>query len=434
LNIFILAMIILFFLFLFLFMGIQIWAALALLGIVGFSIFLPFMKGIIGTIAFNSVTSASLSAIPLFLFMGEIIAQSGLSASLYRGLKKLTGSLPGGVLYTNIFCCSIFAAISGSSVATASTFGTLAYKEQKKLGYPPVIIGGTLAAGGTLGILIPPSITMLVYASMTNQSAAKLFMAGVLPGIFMTIFFMLYIYIFSVLNKKSFKNVEKLEPFRIRDFPEVLNDVWPFFLIILTIIIGIYAGIMTPTEAAAISVIESIILTFLKGKLTINLIKKAGMASLKTNAMIILIYIGAQIFGNFISMMKLPANLCTMLQNLELNRIAVLSIITLLYFVLGSLMEAMSAIIITLPVTYSLMVGTMGFNPIWFGIYLVIMNQMGLITPPVGLNSYIIHGISGEKSMSTIFKGVTPFVLIMFLFIIFIVVFPNVVLFLPSQM
>ena len=418
----------------FLFMEIQIWAALALIGILGFTFFLPYMKEIMGAICFNSITSAALTAIPLFLFMGEIMANNGLSKNLYRGLRKLTASLPGGLLHTNIICCSIFAAISGSSVATASTFGTIAYKEQKEFGYPPEIISGTLAAGGTLGILIPPSIPLLIYASMTGQSASKLFMAGIFPGIVMSLFFMVYIYIFSVIKRESFKNVEKIDPFRFRDFPELLKDIWPFFLIILSILVGIYGGIMTPTEAAAVSVVEALIFTFLIGKLTFNLLKKSAISALKTNAMIMLIYIGAQILGYFISMIKLPANLCTMIQNMEISKFAVLFIITLMYYVLGSLMEAMSAIIITIPVTYPLMVGSMGFDPIWFGIYLVILNQIGLITPPVGLNSYIIYGISGEKGMGTVFKGVMPFVVIMLLFIILILVYPNIVLFLPSRM
>jgi len=418
---------------LFLFSGIQIWASLAFLGILGFTYFLPYMNSIIAVVCFSSVQSFSLAAIPLFVFMGEIMSNSGINKVLYRGLTKLTGKLPGGLLHTNIASCSIFAAISGSSSATASTFGTIAYKEQKELGYPPFLIGGTLAAGGTLGILIPPSITMLVYASMTGNSAAKLFIAGILPGILLSLFFMAYIIIFAEVKKESFKNLAKVDTVRFRDFPQILKDIAPFFIIILTIIIGIYSGIMTPTEAAAISVVEALIIVFLKGKLTFNLIKKSAISALKTTAMMLLIYVGAQVFGYFISMIKLPANLCIALENMELSKLTVLLIITLLYFVLGSVMEALSAIIITLPITYPLMTETMGFNPIWFGIYLVIMNQLGLITPPVGINSYIIHSISGEKSMSTIFKGVMPFVIILLLFLILITVFPSIVLFLPSH-
>jgi len=435
LNIFITAIVITGLLLLTLFMGIQVWAALSFIGVLGFLYFLPFMQGIIGTISFNAVASASLPAIPLFLFMGEVIANSGLSKSLYRSLQKILGKLPGGVLYANIIACAIFAAISGSSAATASTFGTLAYKEQKEMGYPPSLISGTLAAGGTLGILIPPSITMLVYASMTNQSAAKLFIAGIIPGILMTLIFSIYIFVYSIYKRNSFKDQLKIvdSGFQIRDIPGVLKDIWPFFLIITTIIYGIYAGIMTPTEAAALSVVEAILITFLKKKLNLNLIKNSALAALKTNAMIIIIYIGAQIFGNFISMIKLPANICILVQNMELTKFYVFLIVTIMYLILGSLMEALSSIIITLPITYPLMVGFMKFDPIWFGIYLVIMNQIGLITHPIGINSYIIYGISGEKSMGIVFKGVIPFVIMMIIFVFIILIYPDIVLYLPNS-
>jgi len=421
-----LSLLVICFLLIFLFFGVQIWAALAFIGIVGFVTLLPFMQDIVGTVAYNSVASLNLAAIPLFLFMGEVLSHSGVTVSLYRGLKKLTNWLPGGVVHSNILSCAIFAAVSGSSVATVSTFGTLAYHEQKKLGYPRTLIAGSIAAGGTLGILIPPSITMLIYCAMTGNSAAKLFMAGIIPGVTLALFFMLYICFWSIKHKSSFRiTTDKDSKLQFRDLPGILWDIFPFAIIITSIIYGIYSGLMTPTEAAGLSVVEAFLIAFFKRKLTYSMLRESAIAAFKNNAMIILIQVGALIFGNFISMAKIPATICLYLESLELSKYIVLAIITVIYLILGMVMEAMSAIVITLPITYPLMVTTLGFGPLWFGIYLVIMNQAGLITPPVGLNTFIIHAISKEKDMSTTFRAVIPYVFLMILLVCIMVVFPN---------
>jgi len=427
-DIFSLSLLIIFLLLLFIFMGVQIWAALSVVGIGGFVVLLPYMQDIVGNLLYTKAASVTMSAIPIFLFMGEIMAKGGLSKSLYRALKKITNWLPGGIIHCNVLTCAIFAAISGSSIATVSTFGAIAYDEQRELGYPPMLISGSLAASGTLGILIPPSATMLIYAAMTENSASKLFMAGIVPGIVLALMFMGYIFFYSIVNKGSFKNIRQGSSLQFKDLPQFFADILPFTLIILSIIVGIYSGIMTPTEAAGIAAVEALVITFFYGKLTYSIIKESAISALETSAMMMLIFIGANIFGSFISMLKLPANICLFVESLQLSRYAVLGVVSLLYFILGCVMSILSAIVITLPVTYPLMMSA-GFDPIWFGIYAVLINQIGLLTPPVALNTYIIHEISKEKNLGKTFKSVMPFAYIIIFFIIIITIFPNLVTF-----
>jgi len=415
--------------------GIYIGPGLALLGIVGFEYFIPRMTGMIGTILYNSTASFTLAAIPLFLFMGEIITRTGISQSLYRGISKWLSPLPGGLIHSNIFSCSLFAAISGSSVATAATIGSVAYPEQKKRGYPFKLIVGSLAAGGTIGILIPPSITMIVYGSMTWVSVGKLFIAGIIPGIILTLMFMFYIVLYSLTHRNEmpkFKKISIKEYFV--NFFSTWRDIWPVLLILITIFMGIYGGFMTPTEAAAISVGEALIISLLLRKLSLNVLKESANKALRSSSMIFVIIIGAQVLGNCLSMIKVPARLCILIAEAGVSSYTVLFYVIILYLVLGCLISALSVIILTLPITYPLVVGFAGFNPLWFGIILVLLNQVALITPPVGLNVYIIHGITGEKNIGEIFSGIFPFFILMCIFITLMTFFPDIVLFLPNNM
>ena len=415
--------------------GMYISTGLAFLGVFILIVFRSTMIRILGNVLYNSTASFTLAAIPIFLFMGELVMRTGISKSLYNGVSKWLSPFPGGLLLSNILSCSLFAAISGSSVATGATIGNIAFKEQKERDYPVKLIAGSLAAGGTLGILIPPSITMIVYGAMVGQSIGKLFMAGIIPGIIMSLLFMLYIVIYSVIHKEKVPQVSRFNIVEyFKSFIMSWKDVWPIVLILLTIFIGIYGGFMTPTEAAAISVGETMIIAFIFGKLNLKILKESAVKSLETTAMVMFIYIGATILGNSIAMIKLPAHLCRAIANLGINRFGILFLIIIIYIILGCLMEAMSAIIITLPITYPLIVETLHFNPIWFGILLVILNQVGLITPPVGLNVYVIYGISGEKNIGTIFEGILPFFILMCITILLIILFPQIVLFLPGKM
>jgi len=414
--------------------GMYISTGLALIGIIGFRYFVG-MEGIIGTIIYNSTASFTLAAIPLFMFMGEILTRTGISLSLYRGISKWMSPVPGGLLHSNIFSCSIFAAISGSSVATAATIGSVAFPEQRKRKYPIKMIAGSLAAGGTIGILIPPSTTMIIYGAMTSVSVGKLFVAGIIPGIIMTVVFMLYICISSIINKDKMPVAEKISIKRyLINFVIAWKDIWPIVLIIASIFIGIYGGFMTPTEAGAVSVGEAMIIALLFKKLNFKVLKESALATIKTTTMIIFIMIGAYLLGNFISMIKLPAQLCSAISNAGLGRYSVLCGIIGIYIILGCLMEALSVICLTLPIVYPLLVTSLGFNPLWVGILIVILNQIALITPPVGLNAYVIYGISGEKDIGKVFSGILPFFILMCCIVVFLIFFPDLVTYLPKYM
>jgi len=420
-------------LFVILLSGMYIWSGLAFLGIINFEYFMPRVTGMIGNAAFNSISNFNLSAIPLFMFMGEIVLNTNISKSLYDGLSKMLAPLPGGILNSNIAACTFFGAISGSSVATASAIGSVAFPEQKKRNYPVQLISGSLAAGGTLGILIPPSIPLIIYGSMTGISIGKLFIAGIIPGIFLSSLFIIYIIIYSITQKDKMPERKKIN-FKeyILDFLKAWKDIWPIALIMITILVGIYGGFLTATEAAAITVVESLIIAFLLKSLNLDIVRKSAEKALVTTTMILVIVLGSSIFGNIISMLKLPANLCNLVAELGVSPPMVLFYVTCLYLFLGCVMSATAMIILTLPITYPLIVGVAGFNPIWFGIFIVLLNEVALLTPPVGMNVFVIYGISKEKDIGIIFKSVIPFLLILVTFIIIIIFFPQIVLFLPN--
>jgi len=414
--------------------GMHVSTGLALIGIIGFKYFIG-MEKIIGTIVYNSAASFTLAAIPLFIFMGEIIKRTGISKSLYRGVSKWVSPIPGGLLHSNILSCAFFAAISGSSVATAAAIGSIAFPEQRKRKYPIKMIAGSLSAGGTIGILIPPSSTMIVYGAMTGESVGKLFIAGIIPGIIMTVVFMVYICIVSIINKDKLPIREKVSIKKyLMNFLIGWKDIWPVALLIASIFIGIYGGFMTATEAGAISVGEAMIIALLFKRLNFKVLKESALATIKVTNMIIFIIIGASLLGNFISMIKLPAMLCTAIANAGIGRYGVLCGIIVIYIILGCLLEATAVICLTLPIVYPLLVTNLGFNSLWVGILVVILNQIALITPPVGLNVYVIHGISGIKDIGEIFSGILPYFILMCCIIIFIIFFPGVVTFLPGLM
>lgn len=415
--------------------GMYIGPALAFLGIINFEYFMPRSAGMIGNVNFNSISNFTLSAIPLFLFMGEIVLNTKISGLLYRGISKILSPIPGKLLHSNILSCALFGAISGSSVATASAIGLVAFPEQKKRNYPMQLISGSLAAGGTLGILIPPSIPMIIYGSMTGVSIGKLFIAGVIPGVTLVLMFGTYLIVASIVQKnKKFENEKITFSEYMLGLLTVWKDIWPVVVIGITIFVSIYGGFATPTEAAALTVVEALAIAFLLKRLNFDIIKKSAEKALITTAMLMFIILGSSIFGNIISMVKLPSNLCKLVQELGVSPFGILFYVSCLYLFLGCVMSATAMIILTIPITYPLVVEVAGFNPIWFGIYIVLLNEVALLTPPVGMNVYIIYGISGEKDIGPIFKSVIPFLIILVIFLAVITLYPQIALFLPNMM
>jgi len=419
-------------LFLLLSSGLYIGLSLAGVGIFGFE-FLVHQGEWVGPTLYNSVNSFVLTAIPFFLFMGQIVLYSGLSARLYRGVSKWTRVIPGGLLHSNIVSCSIFAAISGSSPATAATIGTVAYPEQKKRGYNPSMVTGSLAAGGTLGILIPPSINMIIYGSFVGLSVGRLFIAGIVPGIILSFAFMIAIFFLCIKNKFLAPIPEKVKlAYYLWEAIIALKDVWPFFLIIVVIIGSIYSGIMTPTEAAAVSAFLAIVLGTLVGKLNLTILKDSALASLKVTGLYLLIYVGANLMGNVLSALRIPAQLSKIVAASELSSLEIWFGVVFLYLILGCFMDTLAMMLVTLPVTYPLIVTICGFDPIWFGVELVLLCEIGMITPPVGINIFVLQGIAPEIPQGEIVRGILPFFLLLLVSVIVFTFFPQVVLFLPN--
>jgi len=419
-------------LFLLLLSGLYIGLSLAGVGIFGFE-FLVHQGEWVGPTLYNSVNSFVLTAIPFFLFMGQIVLYSGLSARLYRGVSKWTRVIPGGLLHSNIVSCSIFAAISGSSPATAATIGTVAYPEQKKRGYNPSMVTGSLAAGGTLGILIPPSINMIIYGSFVGLSVGRLFIAGIVPGIILSFAFMIAIFFLCIKNKFLAPIPEKVKlAYYLWEAIIALKDVWPFFLIIVVIIGSIYSGIMTPTEAAAVSAFLAIVLGTLVGKLNLTILKDSALASLKVTGLYLLIYVGANLMGNVLSALRIPAQLSKIVAASELSSLEIWFGVVFLYLILGCFMDTLAMMLVTLPVTYPLIVTICGFDPIWFGVELVLLCEIGMITPPVGINIFVLQGIAPEIPQGEIVRGILPFFLLLLVSVIVFTFFPQVVLFLPN--
>lgn len=418
---------------LFLGSGMYIGAGLGAVGIIGFEFFVK-VPTMISTIMFTTIDSITLTAVPLFLFMGWIVFHSGVSGKLYSGVSKWTSVIPGGLLHSNIVSCSIFAAVSGSSVATAGTLGAVAYPEQKARGYSRGIVTGSLAAGGTLGILIPPSVTMIIYGAFVGASVGKLFMGGVFPGIILAFLFSAWIF-FRTLTKPSL--VPKWQPITRRYFWTSLlafKEVWPILLIIGTIMGGIYGGIMTPTEAAGAASFEAMVIAAFYRKLNFTVLKKSALSALETTAMILFIMIGAKIMGQALSMLKVPAQIAETLGAMDVSPLVIWLGIVVMYLIMGCFMDGISMMLLTLPVTYPLLVTTLGFDPIWFGVLLTILIEIGLITPPVGINVYVIHGITGGENISEVFKGIIPFLICMLLIVALLTFLPDIVTWLPTQM
>jgi len=413
--------------------GLYVAFGLAGVGILGLEL-LADAGGIVGATMYNALSSYPLSAIPLFMIMGQIVLHGGLSDRLYQGVSQWTRVIPGGLTHSNILSCSLFAAVSGSSLATAATIGTVAYPAQTGRGYNASLVTGSLAAGGTLGILIPPSINMIVYGAFVGVSVGKLFIGGVIPGFGLAALFMTYILFAAMINPSLGPAPDKISRRYFLEAVTAFKDIWPMLLIILTIIGGIYGGLMTPTEAAGISALIALVITAAYRRLNLNMLKKSAIAALRTSAMVLVLVMAAQVLGAAVSMLRIPTILTAIVAEAGLSRYVVWFAVVIIIIILGCLMDGLSIMLFTLPVLWPLMVTTLGFHPLIFGIFMVLQAECSLITPPVGLNLYIIHGISGGKDIRVVIKGVIPFFVLLLVMIVLVTYFPILVTFLPGLM
>ncbi|MEO8654043.1 MAG: TRAP transporter large permease [Ramlibacter sp.] len=375
----------------------------------------------------NIFNSFTLTAVPMFILLGELMGQTGLARRIYSALAPLFARLPGGLMQTNIGICTAFAAISGSSTATSAVVGAIAYDEMVERGYPPKALAGSIAAGGTLGILIPPSIPMIIYGSMTDVSVGALFIAGVIPGLLLAALFMLYIGISAVRNR----DVPVME--RISWGAALRGSVhaWPFLALVMAILGTMFLGLATPTEAAALGVLAVLILALLYGELTWTRWWSALTTTTMVYSALALIIIGAVILGQAVALTGLPKYLLVTLQAAALSKWVVLALVYGLYIVLGMFFGPLEMMLITLPFTFPLVTG-LGFDPVWFGVVLVILIEIGLLTPPVGINLFVVMSIAKNKlSLGDAGIAALPYVILMLLLLLAITLMPDVVLWLP---
>ncbi|NDG38508.1 MAG: TRAP transporter large permease [Betaproteobacteria bacterium] len=388
---------------------------------------LPGLKGL-GLVTWGSMNSFTLTAIPLFILMAEILQESQLSLRVYRGLSKLVAWMPGGLLQTNIAGCAIFSAISGSSVVTAASIGRVALPELARRNYSPRLSAGSLAAGGTLGILIPPSIAMIVYGTFTETSVAKLFMAGVVPGLLLTAMFMAYIAVHALLDPAIGPKEQGART--VGELLAAMVDVFPFAVLIGGTIGSIYTGLVTPTEAAAVGCMLATIIAKIWGQSDFGVFTRALKSTTRICGNILFIVYAAYLFSYAISYAGVGEQITEFLIGLKLSKMAFFVALFVLYTVLGCLVESLGMIVVTVPLLYPVLL-KYGIDPIWFGVILVVFIEMGQISPPIGINLFVIQGIWKGK-LSDVVMGTIPFHLIMFVLLLLLVIFPDIALWLPS--
>ncbi len=407
----------------------QIGISMALVGFIGFSYIVGLQPalGVLKTVPYSTFASQEMSVIPLFILMGAFAFSSGMSEDLYHAAHKVLGHLKGGLAIATVAACSFFAAISGSSLATAATMGRVAAPEMKRYNYDPALATGAIAAGGSIGILIPPSVILIIYGILTEQSIGRLFLAGFIPGILEAVFYIITIMIITRYNP----NLGPPGP-RTTSREKMLSilKTWEVVILFCIVIGGIYTGIFTPTEAAGVGAFMAFCMTIRRGKMNWENLKQSLLTTAQTTGMLFIIVFGAMVLGYFFSVSRLPFEMASMVGDLPVNRYVILVLILLVTLFLGCIMDSMAIVLLTVPIFYPTIL-KLGFNPIWFGILIVRVTEMGMITPPIGLNVYVIQGITGEK-MGTIFRGVVPFLIADVCHVALLIAFPPLSLFLPS--
>ena len=415
------------------FLGTGIWVAISMIGVssIGMMLFTSRPVGdAMATTIWGASSSWTLTALPLFVWMGEILFRTKLSENLFKGLAPWMQKLPGGLIHVNVVGCALFAAISGSSAATVATVGKMSIPELRKRKYPETILLGSLAGSGTLGLLIPPSIILIIYGVTVQESIAKLFIAGIIPGIMIALIFMSYVIVWSLINKQSMPL--SLETFSFLEKIKKSKQLAPVILLILAVIGSIYTGIATATEAASLGVVGALILSYLQKSLTKETFKASLLGATKTSCMIAFILAGATFLSLAMGFTGLPRNLAIWIQGMELSPYVLIFVLMVFYIILGMFLDGISAVVLTMAIIEP-MIRQAGFDMIWFGIFLVIVVEMAQITPPVGFNLFVLQGMA-NKDMGFIAKSAFPLFLLMIFALIIIIFFPELVLWMPQQM
>lgn len=405
--------------------------SLFLIGFLGVSLLTDWSVGLaqLGTAAFGTANNYSLSVIPLFILMGMFMSNTGLGKDLFNAVDKWIGHFRGGLAIATIGASSIFAAISGSTNATTATLARIAIPEMDKYNYKPSLSSASVAAGGTLGILIPPSVILILYGALTQVPIGPLLIGGLIPGILLALVFMLTINIQVRLDPSVAPRAQEVSTMSARIHS--LKSVWPFLVIFCVSIGGIYFGIFTPTEAGGIGAMGAFIVTLVTKKLTWDKLISSLDDTIRLSVMIFLILIGASLFGRFLALSQIPMKLTSIVGSMDVSPYVILAMILIIYFILGMFLEGIAIMVLTLPIVYPL-ITQLGFDGLWFGIIIVMVLNIGVLTPPLGLSVFIISGVVKNVPIEKIFRAVMPFVFVMVGFTIVLVIFPGIVTYLPS--
>jgi tripartite ATP-independent transporter DctM subunit len=406
--------------------------AMGLVGVTGFGYIvggIPALK-MVGQTSMRTVTDYTFGVIPMFLLMGAFVSNSGMSRELFRAANSFLGHLRGGLGIATIAACGGFAAISGSSVATAATFSTVAYPEMRRYGYPQSFATGVIAAGGTLGAMLPPSTVLAVYGIITEQDIGKLFVAGILPG---TLAASMYISTVAIIGFVRPGFLPRTPRHSWKERVAGLRDIWATMLLFVFVIGGLYGGLFTPTEAGGMGAGGAFLIGVLRRRLDRTEIRRSLLQATRTAAAVFTVLIGALLFGYFLTVTQTPQKVTAFLTAFGLGRYGVLSLIMLMYLVLGCLMDSLAMVILTVPIIFPVIIH-LGFDPIWFGIIIVMTVELGLIHPPVGMIVFVIKSVVQDVDFTTIFKGVLPFIITDLIRLVILIAFPIIALWLPSHM
>jgi tripartite ATP-independent transporter DctM subunit len=389
----------------------------------------PLIKGL-GNLVWSTSNNATLIAIPFFVLLGEILVRSGIAAKTYAALDRWVSWLPGGLVHANVATSTMFSAISGSSVATAATVATVAMPQAEKLGYDAKLFSGAIAAGGTLGIMIPPSINLIVYGFLTQSSIPQLFLAGLLPGLLLALGFMMMTVIICMI-RPELGGMRRVFP--IGEMIRALVQLVPIIILFGAIVGTIYKGWATPTEAAAVGVAGAILIAAYFGGVSLQMISDSVVGTIKITSMIMLVVIGASFLNFTLASAGLGSELKSILDGLGLSPLMTILVVVCIYIVLGFFIETLSLMVVTIPIIVPLIV-EQGFDVVWFGILMIVLIEMALISPPVGLNLYVVQGARKSGKMSEVMLGTIPFVIVMLIMVAALIAFPQVALFLPSSL
>ena len=405
---------------------------MAIVGFLGFSHLTSFSAGLklLSRDIYDVYSSYGLTIIPLFILMGQIAFNAGISRRLYDVAYKFLGRIRGGLAMATVCACTAFGAVCGSSPATAATMATVGLPEMKRYGYGDELAAGSVASGGGLGMLMPPSIVLIVYGILTQQSIGKLFIAGIIPALFITAWFILAVYVYCRIKPEQGPKGDK---FTVKEMFLSLKNLWETLAVFILVMGGLFGGFFTPTEAGAVGSFGVLLVAMVRRQLTWKGFVKSLYETLRTSCMVLLLIAGAVIFGHFLAVTRIPFSIAGWVGGLDLPRWAIMAMIIFVYLIGGCFIDALALIMLTIPIFYPVVI-QLGYDPIWFGVIIVLVTQMGVITPPVGINVYVVNGIAAGIPLEKIFKGIFPFLFALIVGTGFMVAFPQIIMFLPNVM